>query len=92
MADNVLVIKSRFYEFCYQILLQLDYNEITKGGVQSLITQTDLKAVDVIIPDTKILMDYENTVFPLFKKIETKQLENSKLTELQSLLLAKMGQ
>ena len=39
MADNVLVIKSRFYEFCYQILLQLDYNEITKGGVQSLITQ-----------------------------------------------------
>ena len=92
MADNVLVIKSRFYEFCYQILLQLDYNEITKGGVQSLITQTDLKAVDVIIPDTKILMDYENTVFPLFKMIETKQLENSKLTELQSLLLAKMGQ
>ena len=92
MADNVLVIKSRFYEYCYQILQQLDYNEITKGGVQSLITQTDLKAVEIIIPDEKTLMGYEDTVLPLIRMIATKQQENSKLTELQSLLLAKMGQ
>ena len=92
MADNVLVIKSLYYEYCYQILQQVDYNEITKGGVQSLITQTDLKAVEIFIPDANILKEYENTVLPVFKMIETKQQENSKLTELQSLLLAKMGQ
>ena len=62
MADNVLVIKSQYYEYCYQILQQLDYNEITKGGVQSLITQTDLKAVEIIIPDTNSLKEYEDTV------------------------------
>ena len=92
MADNVLVIKSQYYEFCYQTLNLIDYNKITKGGVQSLITQTDLKAVDIIIPDTKVLIEYENTVLHLLKMIETKQIENLKLTELQSLLLAKMGQ
>ena len=91
MADNVLVIKSQYYEYSYQILQQIDYNEITKGGVQSLITQTDLKAVEIIIPDTNTLVEYENTVLPMFKMIEIKQQENSKLSELQSLLLAKMG-
>lgn len=91
MADNVLVIKSQYYEYCYQILQQLDYNEITKGGVQSLITQTDLKAVEIIIPDTNSLKEYEDTVLNVFKMIETKQQENSMLSELQSLLLAKMG-
>ena len=92
MADNVLVIMSQYYEYCYQILQQLDYNNITKGGVQSLITQTDLKAVEIIIPDGMAIMNYEKTVFSLFEMIATKQQENSKLTELQSLLLAKMGQ
>ncbi len=92
MADNVLVIMSQYYEYCYQILQQLDYNNITKGGVQSLITQTDLKAVEIIIPDGMAIMNYEKTVFSLFEMIATKQQENSKLTELQSLLLARMGQ
>ena len=92
MADNVLVIKSQYYGYCYQILQLLDYNEITKGGVQSLITQTDLKAVEIIIPDGMAIMNYENTVYSLFEMIATKQQENSKLTELQSLLLARMGQ
>ena len=92
MADNVLVIKSHYYEFCYQLLQLLDYNEIAKGGVQSLITQTDLKAVEILIPNTGVLTEYENTVSPLFEMIEIKQQENENNTELQSLLLAKMGQ
>lgn len=92
MADNVLVVKSQYYEYCYQILQHLDYNEITKGGVQSLITQTDLKAVEIIIPEEKTLKEYEDTASLVFKMIETKQQENSKLTELLSLLLAKMWQ
>ena len=92
MADNVLVIKSQYYEFCYHLLQQLDYNEIAKGGVQSLITQTDLKAVEILIPNIGVLTEYENTVSPLFEMIEIKQQENENNTELQSLLLAKMGQ
>ena len=92
MADNVLIVRSTFYEYCYQVLNSLDYSEITKGGVQSLITQTDLKDVATIIPSEKSLYEFEEQSSYIYSFVETKECENSKLTDLQSLLLAKMGQ
>lgn len=92
MADNVLIIRSNYYEYCYQLLISLDYNDITKGGVQSLITQTDLKECSVIIPAKDDLELFESESTSLYSFVEIKEQENEKLTELQSLLLAKMGQ
>ena len=92
MADNVLVVRSKYYEYCYQILTGLDYSEITKGGVQSLITQTDLKESAVVIPPKDLLDSFEQQSMSIFSLVETKKQENSKLTELQSLLLARMGE
>ena len=92
MADNVLVVKTDYYEYCYQILVSLDYNEIVKGGVQSLITQTDLKDFDIIIPSKQSLKQYEEQCELICSLIDIKKEENIKLTELQFLLLAKMGQ
>ena len=92
MADNVLIIRSNYYEYCYQILKSLDYSEITKGGVQSLITQTDLKDYSIILPSEEVLSAVEEQSGTLYSSVETRKQENEKLTELQSLLLAKMGQ
>ncbi len=92
MADNVLIIRSNYYEYCYQILKSLDYSEITKGGVQSLITQTDLKDYSITLPSKEALSAFEEQSGELYYFIEIKKQENEKLTELQSLLLAKMGQ
>lgn len=92
MADNVLVIRTDYYEYCYQILMSLDYKEIIKGGVQSLITQTDLKEVNILIPNEKSFSQYEEQSASIYSLIDTTKKENNKLTELQSLLLAKMGQ
>ena len=92
MADNVLIIRSNYYEYCYQILKSLDYSEITKGGVQSLITQTDLKDYSITLPSEEILSTFEKQSGTLYSSVEIKEQENEKLTELQSLLLAKMGQ
>lgn len=91
MADNVLVIRSNHYEYCYQILKSLDYSEITKGGVQSLITQTDLKDYSIPLPSQETLSAFEEHSGMLFSSVETRKREIEKLTELQSLLLAKMG-
>ena len=91
MADNVLVVRSKYYEYCYQILTSLDYSEITKGGVQSLITQTDLKESVIVIPPKDLLDSFEQQSSSIYSLVETKNQENSKLTELQSLLLARMG-
>ncbi|MBQ6306224.1 MAG: restriction endonuclease subunit S [Bacteroidales bacterium] len=91
MADNVLVVRSKYYEYCYQILTSLDYSEITKGGVQSLITQTDLKGSAIMIPPKDLLDSFEQQSLSIYLFVETKKQENLKLTELQSLLLARMG-
>ena len=91
-ADNVLVIKSKYYEYCYQLLRSLDYVEITKGGVQSLITQTDVSSYEITIPATESINDFEKQASMIYSHIDKIIYENNKLTELQSLLLAKMGQ
>ena len=92
LADNVLIVRSDYYEYCYQVLKSLDYSEITKGGVQSLITQTDLRDYSIILPSKEALSVFEQQSGKLHSFMETKKQENEKLTELQSLLLAKMGQ
>ena len=91
MADNVLVVRSTFYEYCHQILKSIDYFEITKGGVQSLITQTDLKESVIVIPPKDLLTLFEQQGSSIYFLVDTKQQENENLTELQSLLLARMG-
>lgn len=91
-ADNVLIIKSINYEYCYQILRSIDYKELAKGGVQSLITQTDLKNVEVLLPNKHTLNLFEEQVSCLSSQVRLKKQENIKLAGLQSLLLAKMGQ
>ena len=91
-ADNVLIIKSSHYEYCYQILRSIDYKELAKGGVQSLITQTDLKNEEALLPDKHTLNLFEEQVSCLSSQVRLKKHENIKLTELQSLLLAKIGQ
>lgn len=91
MADNVLVIRTDYYEYCYQILMSLDYKEIIKGGVQSLITQSDLKGFNVLIPNEETFNQYEWESATIYSLVDTKKQENKKLIELQSLLLAKMG-
>lgn len=90
-ADNVLIIKSQYYEYCYQILRSIDYNEIVKGGVQSLITQTDLKGMDVLIPNEYTLSLFEQQSSHIFHQCKLKKTGNLYLHKLQSLLLVKMG-
>ena len=90
MADNVLVLRSKYYEYCYQILRSLDYSEITKGGVQSLITQTDLKGCPVIIPSKDALDNFEKQSKTIFKMVDLKQDENLKLSNLQTTLLSRI--
>lgn len=91
-ADNVLIVKSSHYEYCYQILRSIDYKELAKGGVQSLITQTDLINVEALLPDEHTLHLFEKQVYCFSSQVWLKKQENMKLTELQSLLLVKMGQ
>lgn len=90
-ADNVLVITSEYYEFSYQILKSIRYEDIMKGGVQSLITQTDLKNAPIVVPSPDALLEYENKASKIDAAVEAAQKENYLLSDLSSLLLEKMS-
>ena len=90
-ADNVLVVKSDFYEYVYQYLKGFKYEEIMKGGVQSLITQSSLNEAEILIPDIPILEAFEKKAQSISRLVKLKKQEISNLTNLLSLLLARMG-
>ena len=65
--------------------------EIAIGSTQKALTIKSLLEIRMVIPNEDIIMEYGKIIKPLYKNIQSKKLENSKLTELQSLLLARMG-
>lgn len=56
------------------------------------IKREDLESAQVIIPPDNVMGDLNNKMHPIFEMYILKKQENLKLTDLQSLLLAKMGQ
>ncbi len=90
-ADNVLIAESAYYEYSYHLLKSVKYNEIAKGGVQALLTQTELKAQTAIIPPTEKLEEFECRLAPLCEYQDVLQEENIQLRKLLTLLTSKLA-
>ena len=90
-SDNTLLIKSNYYNYCYYILKFLNYDEINRGGVQALITQTDIKGTGILLPQKlKFLNDFEKQINPFFEMIDIYSKMKNKLEGLKDLLLSKL--
>ncbi len=75
----------------YLILKNADVHELVTGGVQAKINQENMMKIPVTIPPQQELENIKKRECPVFHAIYLKQLENIKLTELQSVLLSKIG-
>jgi len=75
----------------YLILKHSKVNEYVTGGVQAKINQENMMSISVLIPTSGIVSEIKTYLSPIFDSIQIGKQENEKLTELQSLLLAKMG-
>lgn len=62
------------------------------GSTREAITKSEIESFKIVIPATELLKNYDNQAEIIFAHIDIHKQENSKLIELQSLLLAKMGQ
>ena len=62
------------------------------GSVQSQLTVPDMERFEIVLPPEELTKEFSKQTEIIDKSIATYELENEKLTELQSLLLAKMGQ
>ena len=79
-------------DYLYYHLLDSDTMSLRSGSAQAQITINNVEPFEIMIPKTEICFDFTLKVEVFNCNIQLKKQENSKLTELQSLLLAKMGQ
>ena len=91
LSDNTLIIKSQFYEYLNQVLLNINYDEINRGGVQGLITQTDINNSRTLIPSNTILIQFENIIGRIMTYAELNKILTQKTMDLNDLLLSKLA-
>ena len=81
------------YLFYQMLSLSDTFNKSNdEGTIFGSINKDDLFGLKIIIPPAKDMVVFEHKTLSIDRMIELKNKETSKLTELQSLLLAKMGQ
>lgn len=90
-ADNVLVAKSIYYEYAYQVLNHVNYDELIGGGVQNLITQTGLSNVQLPIPPLPLIKDFENKVMSMATFVNYLNNENVVHNSVIKILLSKLS-
>ena len=66
-------------------------NSQSEGSSQPLLTQSIIYKQECIIPNKTLRADFDNQGQIIYRNIFLLEQENDKLTELQSLLLARMG-
>ena len=79
-------------DYLYYHLLDSDTISLRSGSAQAQITINNVEPFEIMIPAKEVCMDFNQKVETLYQAILMKKQEIEKLTELQSLLLAKMGQ
>ena len=89
-SDNTLVIKSGHFVFVYQILKSIDYVKMNRGAVQPLITQTDLKNYEIIIPSDEVLQNFKDATNPVFEKIDQNNSQIQSLSKSRDELLPRL--
>ena len=91
LAISIEMKDNEYRDYMYYQLLDSDTMSLRSGSAQAQITINNVEPFDVMIPKREICVDFQQKVETLYNNRLLKEQENSKLSELQSLLLAKMG-
>ena len=98
--QHVMIIRSKEDFMQYYILCVLCSKDAKRsllgmsqsGSTREAITKSEIESFEIMIPPKGILKDFTNKTDTIFSHVSIQIQENEKLTESQSLLLAKMGQ
>lgn len=93
ISDNVLIIKpinkNHFYPI-YFSLKKIDFENLNVGSTQPLLTQTDLKKVELYFPEDENINEFAEQCNALFAKKTSNQLQIKTLTKQRDNLLPKL--
>lgn len=90
LSDNTLVIDGKYYNFLYFVLKNIDYASLNRGAVQPLVTQTDIKNYQIIVPCHNVMEQFENIVTKLFNDIDNNLTQTVSLMNCRDTLLPKL--
>ena len=78
-------------EFLYWHMKNMGLNAQSEGSSQPLITQGILNSQECLLPSEKCVESFADKLKVLVNELRLKQQENQTLTQMQTLLLSKMG-
>jgi type I restriction enzyme S subunit len=93
LTDNTLVIrpkKNEYYYFVYFTLKNAKLDEYNSGSTQPLIRQSDIKKMEIFLPNMDLLKDFEVVSRNIFTKIQFNTSQIQTLEKLRDTLLPKL--
>ena len=78
-------------EYLFLALKGVNATHLVTGAAQPKINQENMNSIQLVVPPKKRMEEFNQNVEHIFYLYKLKTEENEKLTELQSLLLARMG-
>lgn len=93
LSDNTLIIRplsQEFFYFVYFFLKLAKLEELNVGSTQPLIRQTDLKGLEIIVPDKETINRFHENVEQSFNKIRQNKQQIRTLEQLRDTLLPKL--
>ena len=91
LAIAILLKDDDMKFYLYYHLLNSDTTTLRSGSAQAQVTINSLYSYEILIPSYRQYNEFYKLISPIAKQKQILSDENKKLTELQSLLLAKMG-
>ena len=92
LAIAILLKDDNMKYYLYYHLLNSDTSTLRSGSAQAQVTINSLFSYEIIIPSNDDYREFDKLISSINKQMQICLDENMKLTELQSLLLVKMGQ
>jgi len=91
-SDNTLIVEPQddFFDFTYFVLKGFDLITLNRGSTQPLLTQTDLKRQQFVLPSEPIVSAFAEISVPIFHQIAANADQSRTLAALRDALLPKL--
>ncbi len=91
LSDNTLVVKQKkYFYFIYFLMIDFQLENLNVGSTQPLVRQSDLKNIEILLPDNELILEFENQSKNIFSKINQNKKQIQTLENLRDTLLPKL--
>ena len=88
LSDNTLVVKpKKYFYFIYFLMIDFQLESLNVGSTQPLVRQSDLKNIEILLPNDEIVLRFEQQSKNIFKKINQNKKQIQTLENLRDTLL-----